>query len=80
MYVKKLELYDVCYAVGNIISIYFYYKILEDKEKGMRELNDFIVSDLSMDEIFNKYLSDLSLAKRYIDETLVSSKFYKRIK
>ncbi len=79
MFFNKLWLYDIFYTIGNVISIYFYYKILEDKEKGMHELNDFIVADLTIFDIVKKYLLDISLVKRYIDETLEDNKFYKRI-
>ena len=69
---KKLNLINYTYVIGDIMSSYFYYKINDNKEKGVKELKNFIVSiyDMPLDEFIEKYMNDIEAVKRYVNEKI----------
>ena len=80
MFYEELSFYSLYYAIGDIISSYFFYKILNNKEECMRELRDFAVTKLNCNEVFERYLKDLTPMKMYIDEQINNEKTYIKVK
>ncbi len=78
----SLNLYNFTYAIGDIISSYFYQKIMEDKEKGLRELKDFAANSerLTLEEIIDRYMMDLTPIMKYINEQLEVTNVESKIK
>lgn len=67
---KKLPIYSIIYAVNDIISTYFFYEILCNKEKGFKELKDFITNmrDIKVHDLINNYLMDSIKDYAYIED------------
>ena len=72
-FTKNIELYDFHYAIGGIISSYFFKKITDDFESGWKEFKDFICTAryLPFEEVMEKYF-DVDLIENNI-KTLTKS-------
>lgn len=66
---KNINLTSIIYSVGDIISTHMFYSILNDYDKGILELKNFIINakDYSMEEIINNYMTNLTFSYKYID-------------
>lgn len=69
---KKLNLINYTYLLGDIISSYFYYKIIDNKKEGINELNNFITNiyNMPIDEFIDTYMIDTKYVKKYINEKI----------
>lgn len=76
--IQMINLSSVTYAIGDIISNYFYYLILYDFELGINKLKDFVTNSFNMtiDEIMKKYLNDLTITFDDFDMFLENQKKY----
>ena len=67
---RKIDLASFTYPIGEIIATQFFYKIIDNCETGMEELNRFILDSfkMSLDELMKKYLKDFSGFYQYFDD------------
>ena len=67
---KTPSIYSIIYSINDIISTYFLYQILCDKEKGFKELKDFIsnMRDKKVSDLINEYLIDSVKDYAYIED------------
>ena len=67
---RKIDLASFTYPIGEIIATQFFYKIIDNCESGMQELNSFILDSfkMSLDELMKKYLQDFSGFYQYFDD------------
>ena len=69
---KELDLINYTYAIGDIMSSYFYYKILDNRKDGIKEFKNFIsaIYNMPIGEFIDTYMNDTKYVKKYINEKI----------
>ena len=67
--IRDLNLASITYPIGEIISNYFFFEIIQNHDLGIQKLDEFLInlSKMDMKELISTYMVDLSNSYAYID-------------